>query len=372
VAERYYPDSDQTPQIVKLVLYRVLLFVAEVLYPSEYDPSNPDCRANKRVMASSMQGGNDFHMRRSVEANALDPIQTAVAQFDNFMQNDVFPFTAYSVAEEQDGEIKNWLAQSGTVWIDEIGRYGGAIHRTITFPMVTFFAREADYHTAINALRFSNSVLTRLDVPIVFNKELDAVSPQKQAKRLSKFPIDISIEISQGDYAYDFQAYLTKNKIWDVKHDIKIRFYDLNFGAYLADQTINDIMLNLWEMHTGAADLLTFSTTIDSQQPVLTSSNPANGATAVVVNPASIDFVFSQPMDMAALVKIATVSPAIEADVSYSDDHLTLSYVPQENLLASTTYTFTFPGPSGNKKGTTNYWGRPVADSIVVGFSTAP
>jgi hypothetical protein len=373
MAVRYYPESDATPEIVRLILTRICIFMAEHLYADDYDPSDPDCMAIRRIAVSSMQGGNDFHMRRSVEASATDPggadpVTQAINQFSDLMENGRLPMTFYSVAEEIDGDKKNWLAQSQTVYAEEIGRYGNAIHRQITFPMVSFFSKEADYHQAMKKLRTATAVLTRLSVPIIFNRLLDEVSPQLKALYETGFPVDITLDLAQGEYAYDFQAYLTKNKVWDLKHDVKVQYWDFDFGDYLAGQTIQQMILNLYEWPSKKLD---YTNTFDPSAPSLVSSSPVNNATGISTSVANISFTFSMAMDMLALQNQITFSPEISADVSWNDDHTTITYTPWAPLVAATSYTATIPGINNPATiGASSYYGKPVSQDIVVTFST--
>lgn len=332
MSKTFYNKSDRFPTVVRAGVTRILLYIAETLYPEEFQ-KDPNLAA-KRILISDIQAGPEFQIR--------DAIKT----FQTFSAN--FPFTAYSINDFDEGDIKNFTAHSGKVFSEDIGRKIALYQRVYTIPMISFFAKASDFQRAMTALRFANATLTRLDVPITINKIAQDLHPYPgNLSYDTTFPVDINIEISKGSFAYEFQKYLTDNKIWDIQHNIKVKYYDFALSEYLGNMTIEQMILKLSELRDDRTKDLNAQVTINTPTlPYVISTTPANLSTSVPITTSSIQIVFNNSMkenDTEFKIEIDPIAPYGVSDIEWSLDSKTLTYNLYGDLTSATEYTVYVP-----------------------------
>ena len=235
--------------------------------------------------------------------------------------------------------------------------------------MVTFFNKADDMQRAMTQLKFANATLTRLDVPITINQIQQEFHPELPDLAIdTTFPVDLDITISKGQFAYEFQQYLTENKIFDVKHDIKVKYHDFSLSEYLGDQTIQQMILKL-EQTTEDTSLSLINQYIITLPglPYVTSINPSS-STSVPVTTNSISITFSNPMNeqkTVAGIKIAPVIPSGVSDIEWTLDSTVLTYHLYGDLQGNQNYTLSFP-----RKSIVDMYGNHPENDYTATFST--
>ena len=89
-ASNYYIPKTEYPDILDLVLQRILEYIFKLVYPEEeFTPENK----RKRLIIADFDSGDEVAIRRSIETH--------------FNSNAVFPFTAYNIGDEEQVEQKS-------------------------------------------------------------------------------------------------------------------------------------------------------------------------------------------------------------------------------------------------------------------------
>jgi len=117
----------------------------------------------------------------------------------------------------------------------------------------------------------------------------------------------------------------------------------------------------------------TASWTVDTTPPVVTSTNPATGATGVPIS-SSVTATFNEAMFASSITTSTftlmdmTLSAAVPATVTYNSGTKTATLTPSAALTAGDTFQATVTGGGG---GVTDLAGNPMASNVIWTFSTA-
>ena len=307
------------------------MFYAEVLYPEEF-AKDPTLAYRRMIIAAPESSGKE-EIRRAIIEKAKD-------SFNAFSNH--YPFTAYSVAESEMGDIHNWSAQAGQNYFDEIGRKGGAVRQEISIPMVTFFAKPDDYWLARSRILQATAVLTRLDVPILLNKVAQDERPGSSYQIDTRFTVDLEATVSKGEFAGEFEQYLQENKIWNIKHDVKVKYYDFSFSTYIGDMSVQEMAVRLRSITDDGLNPVIYEFLAPDECKLL-STSPADKATDVPTTVPMLQFTFNTPMKENDTEFLITFNPVIEAEWGWSSDSKILTFYPFVPLQANTKYTIDVP-----------------------------
>lgn len=324
---RYFADTDRFPPIAKAAVTRLLIYISQTLYPAEYE-KDPDIAFKRIILSDRTSGSSEFD------------ISQAIQSFQQFSDN--MPFTAYGIDENPVGDLKNWTSHSGLSYFDDIGRQAGAIHSIISLPCTTFFNKADDYWEALSRLRHATSTLVRLDTPISINKVAQELHPADDYQVDITFPIEITAEISKGEYAFAFKKYLTTNKIWDLVINFKISYFDFAFGKYIKDTTVTEMVLTLWQQKGDNTPVNPYIILAPDPLEII-STVPVNESINIPVDVSPIQIIFNNGMKEDFTSNMITFFPHIEYDSIWSSDSKTISFILRSNLEYDTVYTISIP-----------------------------
>jgi hypothetical protein len=365
---RYYRDNDRYPKIVKALLKRVLIYVAEEIYTEEY-AENP-INALERIILSDIQAGDEVALRDSIKVNSRDGnepprIQTvneiAPSIFEKFTKN--IPFTGYNIDDFKLGDIKNYHAYSGDYYGSEIGRKGSAWQEELDIQFVSFFNKADDYQRALSRMHLDATNFNRLRVPITLNQIQQTFHEDLVLKYDTSFPIDVLFEVNKGSLSNQFEQYLTKNKIWNFVFNAKIKFYNYEFSEYLGNTTVEEMVVRLSEeFENGTSNLLNTSYVPDP--PILVSSIPENNAINIPTSTTSLMLTFNNSMNEDEVVSKIYFTPNIIAETIWSMDSKILYYTLNDPLTANTAYSMYIPY---NIK---DMFGNNMEEDITITFTT--
>lgn len=323
-AVNYYHNQIEYPDILDLVLQRILEYIFKLVYPDEeFTPDNK----RKRFIIADFDSGDEVAIRRSIETH--------------FNSNAVFPFTAYNIGDEEQVEQKSHLQKYGEWYVPEFNMAVSSIPHAITIPMVTFYNTPYDWRRFLSITALDDFNLTRLWVPCYFNDVL------------TKFPIDVDFTISKGSYAFKYDEMLKTGNIYDLNHSMRIFYH--KFVLAMPSQVsgtgkqipapiypVENIEVALQELNdrenlTNSSNFLIKKVNIPDC-PKITSSSPTINESGVDKDFVNIIITFDRAMDQVSLLDNIDVIPYFNYDKTLSDDGKTLIIDPTETLLANTQY----------------------------------
>ena len=323
-AVNYYHNQIEYPDILDLVLQRILEYIFKLVYPDEeFTPDNK----RKRFIIADFDSGDEVAIRRSIETH--------------FNSNAVFPFTAYNIGDEEQVEQKSHLQKYGEWYVPEFNMAVSSIPHAITIPMVTFYNTPYDWRRFLSITALDDFNLTRLWVPCYFNDVL------------TKFPIDVDFTISKGSYAFRYDEMLKTGNIYDLNHSMRIFYH--KFVLAMPSQVsgtskqipapiypVENIEVALQELNdrenlTNSSNFLIKKVNIPDC-PKITSSSPTINESGVDKDFVNIIITFDRAMDQVSLLDNIDVIPYFNYDKTLSDDGKTLIIDPTETLLANTQY----------------------------------
>jgi len=310
---KYFADHEDYPNIVKAILERCLVHVASFLYKDEYD-ADP-AKSLDRIILSDSEAGTDVS------------IGDAIEKFEAITYK--IPFTTYLPRHPERREhtgTANYRHLLHDVFMDEVGKKATALPMTMPLPMISFFQKASDYRRATTLFNAKDAVLNRIRVPI------------KVGEIETSFPIDIKFEIAKGEYASEFEKYLTQNRIFDILHTLQINYYDLIFeggGVYPVD----DIIVSIGYLDENDQGNVLTSITVP-HNPTVVSTNPADGDEAVAVD-SNIVVTFDKIMYEPEVQNAFSIEPFVEGDFEWDAMSNVMTFRPDVNLASETEFTVT-------------------------------
>ena len=317
MSEKYYPTSVNFPYVILSTVERVLVYFAEMLYPTE---SYTDAR--KRILLSNF----------SDDASA---IRRSIDQFKN--SNGTFPFTAYSISDDEPILERSNLQKNGTFYSELVGAYVRYIPMNLSIPMVTFYTTPSDFWRAMTYFASDEADMTRLDVPITINDVL------------TYFVIDLEYTTERGDLAFDIESQFGYGKLYPVVHTVSVKgaYITIDIQKNSTTQVINkamvvahvdDIIFQLSQLED--AKHLEQNTLIETQHspntPSITSV-PLNNATGVALI-STIVLTFDVAMNEDSVYNNIDIVPYCAKDMSFDISSKILTIIPRDPLTASTEY----------------------------------
>lgn len=339
-ATEYYGDNVNFPPIMNAIIQRVLFYLATKLYPDE-DPDDliqPESPTKKFILAN-FEGGEEIAVRRQIEE--LQKSSSAI-----------YPFTAYNSSEETlELSTKSHLQVSGKVFNSEVNGYVQAIPATWDFPAITFTSNVQDYFRARQLLSVDASRLTRITVPITINNVL------------TSFPIDITFELTKGSYAFQFEEYLSKGRIYDLVHNLKIKFlyFILNDVPISPVDNIEMSLKTLATQSNSTIDIQTYYSPVTS---IVTSTTPVTN-TIGFDKTQSIIINFNNAMNESLTNSYIDIEPMFPCNFIWNDPSTQLTLSPKSGLLdASTNYIITI------EKSAQSIYQATLEDDYILNFTT--
>lgn len=194
----YYNLSDtKYPRQVLEIIERIRYYILDILYSSE-----PFDSAKKRFVLANISAGSG------------EVIHEAIEQFQ--ASSMFFPFTAYAIEGEIDLiEEKSTKPVLAKTYSDTHDCFMSTFPVSFEIPMISFFNTPEDYFRARHILNRERASLLRLQVPISIN----GVN--------TNFPIDITIDITKGEFAGEFEEHLRVSNIFDINHIFRIKYYHI-------------------------------------------------------------------------------------------------------------------------------------------------
>jgi len=320
VSERYYQDSVNYPYAIRSVLERVILYFAQMIYPTE-----TLINAKKRIiMADVSDDGNSI--RRSI-----DIFKTTGGSF---------PSTFYAISDDAPLGYKSHLQCNGNYYSELIGAYISFVPMTLTIPFTTIFTTPYDFWKGMALFSLDEACLTRLDVPVTLNGVLCSMV------------IDLNYTTERGQMAFDYEQQLNMGKLYPVIHtvDIKCSYIILNMQNSPNQDTtggintpkvvyhVDDLILKLSELQNAVnLDQNPLLDTLHSPSIPTITSVPLNNAIGVSKSN-NIVLTFNVAMNENSVLSNLDMVPYCDKDMSFDITSKILTINPRSNLTGLTQY----------------------------------
>jgi len=337
--ERYYKElKEHYPYATLSMVERVKIYIAKMLYPDE----KLQVALDKRILLGNFDDDPNA-IKKSIDAFKKT--------------NGQFPFTVYSIGENEPYEWKTNLQKNGNYYSEELEAYINFVPVMFTIPMVTFYTTPFDYWRARTVLDYNNSTLTRLNVPVIINDILTA------------FTIDLTFTMEKGALAFDIEQQFSYGKLYPIVHTIMVKgafitvnirtnydddlLYD-NEGNLITDENgdvnnsinkpiiiypVDDIIVQLWnyENKKNLKENILIDRWHSPDTPVVVSSLPINNSKNIPLS-SNIQFNFNVPMNEQSVVNNLDFVPYFHYDYTWSNYSKTLNIIPAFELENSTEY----------------------------------
>lgn len=300
----FYEKTDiQYPPIMKSCAEVYLKYLADLLYP----PLSVDERY-KRLILSNIQSGEDTASRYNI---------------DKFKKtNLVYPFTAYNIQEQEiDEKRKNHFGKSRNRFVEALNAYLTVIPYTVEIPLISFYTTPTDYLRARSILQLDAASLTRFYLPVMING----------VRARTVFNVDFPGP-TKGQYAFEFDEYLTKNKIYDIVHTVKLEYSEIIIEPK-----------DIFPVETKELELvpLTDEASLvgqDQSVPSILSVSVESDATNVPLQPIQITFSEEMADDESIISQSIYFTPETEIEYAWNTDKTILSVQPVGGFVANTLY----------------------------------
>ena len=340
---RYYDITDTNyPPVMTAVINSVLYFLAQTLYPDENpdDLIDPESTKRKFILAN-FDASEETAIYRAIED--LKTVSTSSGKF---------PFTAYNFSEEElMSETKSHLQVSGKVFSETVQGYVQAIPLIWDVPCITFTNNVQDYFRTRQIVSGKASTLTRLTVPININGVL------------TSFSVDVNFEITKGSYAYQYEEYLSKGRLYDLMHPLKLKFMYLILNTSDVSPVDNiTVALNTLASTTRATEQI---------QEVDSSSTPTVSSTVPVADTTDVDKTqsvvinFNIAMNEGLTNSYIDIEPMFPCNFVWNDASTQLTLQPLSGELeANTEYVITV------EKESQSFYQAPLEEDYIFSFTT--
>lgn len=347
----YYPkDLHRYPLVTQQVVKRLLLRIAELIYPNEYKV-DPIKTVQDRIFIADIEAGGDV-----LSGESFEKYKTMFP---------AYPFTAYNITEAPTVKNENFQYShtSGVNrafdYFDTIKSKGVAIPLTFTLTTYTFFSDVEDYYRWASYANWEAVNFSKASVPLLLGSREDPQNPPVQVNYVFSY----GSQVNKGNLANGFEEYLRMNDIWDLSVSFNVTFYDLifdTFGIYPVD----DMKLFLRDMDSPTIFSKETPDGIISPQPVISNFTPVNNSINVpVADPVVITF--SDGMIRASVEEGLSISPPVDVRLNWDDWSAVLTIEPWIAFAPNTEYTIKV------EKGI-NAWGQEIDKPYEFKFTTGP
>ena len=314
----YFEETIRFPKVMKSAIETSLLYTISILYYQEYK-QKPENTLKKRLVLSDVNSGEDFTLQ-----SAQDQISKLYNQYKIEL-----PFTTYQIDTLEFRPEKNNQAHARpyNYFDTDLKRYIKAYPVKLTIPMISIFNKGDDYSKANLILLDNNASLHRLWAPVIVGGKQTAT------------PVDVTYEITKGNYAFGFQEWLSKGKIYDINHNMIIIYYDL----MVEDEEVAEVdNIILW--FQPQIDFITnngqnlenyevSTTPLSITSPIIDNSN------IDITEPLIINF--SHPVEESSFYENFFIYPDIYVNFTWNIDFTQVTLVPDFPLNTNTDFTIT-------------------------------
>lgn len=350
MAVHYYSDSNDYPEILKIVMERLRLYFCNFLYPEETFE-----QSKSRFIIAEITSSEDL-------------IYKAIEQFptgDNTTgTNSSFPFTAYNIGDEEPVEERSHYQKNSTYYSDVLNAYVTAIPYRIEIPMYTFFTNSFDYQRARDMMALDEACATRIECPCIIN-DIE-----------TSFPIDLDYKPTAGEFAYAFEAHLDKGKIYDINHTVTVTYHkfllvrpashsESGHQESIPIYPVDNIELSVCSMRNND---ITQNTTIEklysSETPSIDSTTPTNDSIDIPIDLSEIVIDFSIGMNEYSVISNLDIIPFVNCLKEFNNDSTQLTLTLSENLINDTNYRIII---NDKAKSLDNI---PLSEDFILSFTT--
>lgn len=346
----YYPkDLFRYPQITREVVKRLVLRMAELIYPEEYKRDALDT-VKRRIFIADVEAGGDVMSGESFEKyKSMFP---------------PYPFTAYNIVDvpviESMRGVYAHTNRDALSYFHSIGANGVSVPLVFNMPIYTFFADVDDYYRALSYSNWDAFNFSKLQMPIMIGDPNNPLNPPRQFNYVFTY----ALTTNKASLAGGFEEYLRTNDIWDVSLNLEVHFNDLIFdtgGIY----PVEDIKLFMKEMNNPIRIVSKEEPGgIISEQPQVATSVPVDKAINVLKTD-NIVITFDMDMIRPSVESGITISPATEVRYNWDDWSKILTIEPWIEFLPNTLYTVTIAEGM-------NAWGQELLKPYTFTFTTGP
>ena len=320
MSERYYSEDILYPYAVQSVVERVILYFSQMIYPAE-----TPTEARKRIILSDTSDDGNA-IRRSIDS------------FKNSQGK--FPFSAYSISDDEPLGYKSHLQVSGNHYSELIGAYISFVPMILTVPFVTFFTTPSDFWRGMTLFALDEACVTRMDVPITLNGKLCSMT------------IDLDYTTERGQLAFDIESQFNTGKLYPVIHTVGIKcsyivlnmqnspIQDVNGGINTPKiiYHVDDIILKLSELQDAKnLDQNPLIDTIHSPSIPIITSNIINKSIGISKN-TNIILTFNVAMNENTVINNVDMVPYCDKDISFDITSKILTINPRSDLTSLTEY----------------------------------
>lgn len=297
----FYEKTDvRYPPILKSCAEVYLKYIADLLYyPLPVD------ERYKRLVLSNIQSGEDTVNRYNI---------------DRFKKtNLVYPFTAYNIQEQEIDEKRiNHYGKSTHRFVEALNAYLTVIPYTVEISLISFFTTPTDYLRARSILHKDSASLTRVYLPVLING----------VRSKTSFNVDFPAP-TKGQYAFEFDEYLTRNNIYDIVHSVKIEY--------------NEIILepkDLFPVETKELEVIPLmdEIRIEHSTPTILSISVESDAIDVPLQPIQITFSEEMADDESIISQSIYFTPETEIEYAWNTDKTILFVQPVGGFVPNTLY----------------------------------
>lgn len=322
----FYPESIKFPKTVKAILEALIIYTAQILYPEVYNKD--PIEALKRVVISDLDAGNEFLLR--TQSNYFESL--------NFK----FPTTFYQFESREYKVDYNQLAARGEYYSFDLKRKVSAFPNNLTIKMVTLYNHPDDYMRALTVLQNTNASLTRLYSATKF------IDYEHNINKILPIPFDIFWEVERGSYTFKFQEYLKMNKLYDIVHTAKIKFWDFMLSDYLENLEVNKLIFNMGELNSENNNKIVESSEyinitqvdVNMNQPIY--SSIIDNSINIPVTTSNIIFYFMNPVNEIIVENSFTIFPYVNHSFDWNDEANILTVNLSNTLQENTSYDISF------------------------------
>lgn len=314
--QRYYATSNLYPYVIEAVLTRIKLYFCNMLYPAE----DYVTQSSKRFIMADTSNDNLA-------------IKESIKKFYNSQGE--FPFTAYSINDDEPLEYKSHYSVSGNFYSSLLNSYVTYVPMKLNINLTTYYTTPYDFWRAMTWFAVDEASITRLDVPVIIND----VS--------TYFTIDLDYTTERGQLAFDIEQAFNVGKIYPVIHNVAVRCAYITLASNNTTDKfsgnvvypVDDILFYLRTLqdarHLEQNPIVDLKYSPDN--PEVATSVPANNATNILRN-STIVITFNVGMNETTVLNNIDIVPYIEYDAVFDNYSKILTITPRDLFTASTEY----------------------------------
>jgi len=209
----FYPQDDRLTEPVRYILPNFLTYVARRLYYNEFelDPH----KSMSRIMIGRGVGETDSKI-------AIERFQKMIG---------VLPYTIYTIDDINITELRNYPMVNGFLYLNDIQRRVVFWQERLSLTFYSFFNNNRDYLYAKSLIINEIPDLSQLLVPVPLINVLNTLFKREKPIYLM-LPVMVSFsEISKGEYAYEFEKWLSRHRLFDLSFKVELTYLNFIFST---------------------------------------------------------------------------------------------------------------------------------------------